>query len=811
MSESKELVYSSNDAPATWNSSQKAEPEYEYYGDEFKERAINFNAYLGALLRYSWLVILLTVVGTLLAVVYVAQKPDYFEASARVQVNRENNPAIDSAKAGSIVVNSADDPSYFSTQFQILEGSGLLRRVVKTLDLEHNQTFVNPQKGQERTKWQNVLHFIGIGNDGDRIQKPSENQIAINTESFSSSYKDSQEDVERLTPYVNLLKRGLDISPVKEKRVAWGETRLIDIEYTHNDPHIASLVANAIADIYVLNNLEQKIQTNATAGDFLQKRVAELQSQIRSGEETLINYSKSHQLLSLDEKQDVVVQRLTNLNSRLMEAENERNIAEAAYRASLRPGAVASLTEGTDAQSSQLESKLNDLRQQRLQLLSEYKENSPEVLDIDRQIASVKNDVNDRKAHADRMLTTNLETKYRQALGREEDLRGQFEEQRHAVLSQNEAAINYKIVQQEIETNKSLLQGLLQRSKENDVILNDTPNNISVVDRALTPRSPSGPKRSGSVMIAFMMSFVTGIGLVLLIKFFDDTVNDVEDVETSLRLPVVASIPSVLRSSNYKKLFLFKRQREVNNSDRALTLVSSPAATPHFLESYLHLRTSFLLATAGGPPKKLLVTSSQPSEGKTTTAINLATVLSQVGTKVLLIDCDLRRPSLHQIFNLGNGNGLSTLLAAKDLSELDIFKAIQKDEKSGLFILTTGPNPPNPANLFGSEQMRRLMAILESAFNHIIIDSPPIVLFTDSAILSSLVDGTLLVVRKGQASRELMMRGRKILRDVGARIFGVVFNDISTHANSYYSNGYYKASESPDEGDGSSLLGLTGS
>src|SRR6185369_4113531 len=237
----------------------------------------------------------LTVLVTGATILYVAQKPDYYRAQARVQVNSENNPAAGSKNGSNpiIVNNQANDPAYFTTQLQILEGSGLLRKVIKTLDMENNKNFFNPQNGRDLTAWQNVKKMFGF------YRPPVVEQPATSAKSPKGALKlktetstlDSDAETERLAPLVAMLKRNLVITPVKDPRTKTAETRLIDIEYTHQDPAIATKIANTIADAYVLQNLEQKIQTNASASDFLQKRVAELQSDIREGEERLINYA----------------------------------------------------------------------------------------------------------------------------------------------------------------------------------------------------------------------------------------------------------------------------------------------------------------------------------------------------------------------------------------------------------------------------------------------------------------------------------------------------------------------------------------
>jgi succinoglycan biosynthesis transport protein ExoP len=770
------------------------------YGFEAHGKKIDLGEYWQAIRKRLWLIASITAVITLLVTVYVSQKPDYYMATTRVQVNLENNPALGDAKGG-FVFQGVYDPSHFSSQLQIIEGSGLLRRVVNSLDLQNNQAFLNPRASQNNSVWRNVVRMIGMGQSTNTSQpQASRDQITLTPTipSEPSAKVIDEKELERLAPYVGMLKSGLTVSAVKENRVKNTETRLIDIRFTHYDPEVATKIANDIADTYVSQNYERKIENNATAGDFLQKRVTELQSQIRTNEERLMNYAKNNQILSLDAGQNTVVQRLADLNSKLSQAEGDRIMAEAAYRASQRPGAATAQTD-SDGRATALETRLSELRNQRARLLVEYTDEAPEIVELNKQIALALQEIKETRSRATNTLTTNLETKYQEALARQQDLSRIFNQQRAEVLAQNQAAINYRIIQQDIETDKSLLNGLLQRSKENDVVLSGTPNNVLVVDRALTPRAPVGPKRGQYVVLAFLLSLGLGIGLALLLNYLDHTVRTVDDIESRLHLPVLSEVPSVAKSKMMLQLTTFGSNKRESYSMAVLDLKHEPALT----EAYLHLRTGVLLATAGGPPEILLITSGQPSEGKTTTAINMATVLAQTGVRVLLIDADLRRPSLHTILGLNyNGHdpskGLSSLLTAKALDEETIVDSIKFHEESGLYVLTSGPLPPNPANLICSPQMEQLLGLLRSKFTHIVIDSPPVGFFTDGVLLSRLVDGVLLVVRSGKSPLEVAQRAKKLLWDAGASFFGVVLNDCPGPISKYYPYNYNRVAELPE-------------
>jgi polysaccharide biosynthesis transport protein len=388
---------------------------------------------------------------------------------------------------------------------------------------------------------------------------------------------------------------------------------------------------------------------------------------------------------------------------------------------------------------------------------------------------------------------TTLETRYKQALGREQALRKSFDEQRAETLTQNEAAINYRIIQQEIETNKTLLNSLLQGAKENDVVIAGKPNNISVVDYGLAPDAPVGPNRTRTIFMAFFLSIGVGIGLALFLEYLDDSVHTTEEVERGLHLPALAVIPSVGGASGGRfgligtSKALLKRNGNGHVEKNEELLINLDSRSP-LAEAYRHLRTSVLLSSAGRAPKSLLVTSSLPGEGKTTTAVNTASSLAQTGATVVIIDADMRRPRLRSIFGIEEQLGLSSILSSS-VSESEILGMVARDETTGLGILTSGPIPPNPAELIGSDQMRELLSVLQRHFDHVVIDSPPVSSFTDGVLISTMVDGVLLVVHGGKSSRHIVRRSKQLLQEVGAKIFGVVLNNIEIQSHDYY---YYQ-------------------
>jgi polysaccharide biosynthesis transport protein len=385
---------------------------------------------------------------------------------------------------------------------------------------------------------------------------------------------------------------------------------------------------------------------------------------------------------------------------------------------------------------------------------------------------------------------TTLETRYRQALATEQSLRAAFEQQKSETITQNEAAINYRIQEQELATYKDLLNGLLQRAKENDVILAGTSNNVHVDSFALLPRDAVSPRRLRIVAVIFLLSLGLGAGLAVFLDHLDDTVHSSEEAERVLRLPALAVIPALNGASPSRWLRALSPGRQASRPADSETPLIHRMKASGLAEAYRQLRTSVLLSTAGHAPKTLLVTSNDASEGKTTTAVNVAISLAQTGARVLLIDGDMRRPRLHTVFDLPNDYGLSQCLSTeKNMAE--VMSCISTDEDSGVFILTSGQIPPNPAELLGSVQMRTLLSELQDHFTHIILDSPPIASVTDAVLISTIVDGVLLVVQYGRCSKQSLRRSRNLLHQVGARIVGVVLNKVDESTKEYRYWGYY--------------------
>jgi capsular exopolysaccharide synthesis family protein len=772
------------------NSKIMADPEpYRMYRGGQPEESVQLLDYWRAIRKRLWLIIGIAIIATTLTAIYMSRRPNIYDSTARVQVDMEQvNPELKTGERRGPIPNN--DPSYFNTQLQILTSESLLRRVVKEIDLENNKEFMPPKGDESAFSVRGILKLAGLSNDK---KKEDENKVPLATNSGESAEEIAE--AMRLSPFVLELKKNLRVDPVRESRSSFKETRLIDITYRHTSAELATLIVNTIATAFSKNNEEIKGKKSGKTNTFLQDRIASLQSELERDEKKLAQLKQDGNILKLDENATITLEGLRGIQKNLLDAENKRKDLEAQLNAAKKPEFRTALTESGPGQKfiTDTTQAINALRQRRNLLLEEYVEGAPEIKEVDTQINTLTKALDEFRQTAQKNFLTEIEAKYRQIKEQEEKIRIEYNRQFNEAEKQNQAGIAIKLLEQNLETKRDLLKNLNTSVRENDIEAVGTENNIRVVDSAIPPTEPVGPRRLLNVIIALFLSTAFGVGLALFLEYLDDTVRTTDDVENVLRLPALAVIPSIDISARRRLLLVGANEDPKARVKTELLINADPRSA--LSEAYRQLRTSILLSTAGHAPKSLLITSSVPSEGKTTTAVNTATSLAQTGVNVLIIDADMRRPRLHNIFGIGNNEGLSTILSSA-MDEKEILKVIHQDPESNLYMLTSGPVPPNPAELIGSEQMRNLVRILENNFTHIIIDSPPIASFTDGVLIASMVSGVLLVVHSGKSSRHIIKRSRQLLSDVGAKIFGVVLNNVNlkSHSNSYYyyQNYYYQ-------------------
>jgi polysaccharide biosynthesis transport protein len=766
--------------------------------------------YWRAVRKRLWLVIGIAVIATLLASIYMARRPNVYSSRAVVQVDLEQtNPDLVTTDRQRPMSNP--DPAYFNTQLQLLSSDGLLRRVIKEYNLDSNSEFQKARSDGSTSPWRSILRTIGLA---PAERSPRDRTTTDLTTDLSLATAEDIEESIRLAPFVEMLKKNLDIDPVRESRATVKDTRLIGLSYRDTDPELAAVVVNAIAETFTRSNQEKRSGTSRKTNDFLQERIATLQSEVKNDEQRLVDLTREVGILKTDGEQTIVIDRLAGLNKQLLEAENQRKNAEANFFAiSNSPDKVKALAEEQMARfiteqensirnlQSDILKKVADLRQMRALKLQDFQEGAPEIREMDAQInsyedsidkavAKFRSDLESYRQRTSKGLLENLRTKYLQAKQQEDKIRVDFNKQFNEAQGQNQSAVSLKLLQQTIDTNKGFLDNLRKQVSGNDVAAQGSDNNISVIEIAVPSYVAVSPRRMTAVLTAMLLSTMFGIGLALFLDYLDDSIRTTEEIENFLQLPALAAIPSI-ESLPRRKLLLVGENEGEKPPPTSDLLISSDTRSS-LAEAYRHLRTSILLSTAGHAPKSLLITSSLPSEGKTTTATNTAISLAQTGAKVLIVDADMRRPRLHSIFGIDNSVGLSMLLSS-ELSDDELTRAVRQDEKSKLHLMTSGPIPPNPAELIGSEQMATLMRMLQDRFTHVVVDSPPIASFTDGVLIASMVDGVILVVNAGRSSRQVVRRSKQLLNEIGAKIFGVVLNkvDLSPKENNYYYQSYY--------------------
>lgn len=768
MTQDERLIPASRDLDRTLTELAQSKPYGKYEKYTGAQHETNLREYFFIILKRKWLIMSLVLVVTSLVTIQAYRQPSIYEGATTIRIEAKPQSPL---QTGQIVINTAPDPSFWNTQLKLLENPSLARQVIVTLNLQKDPAFLG---GQAQSSVFISLKRIFSRDKAAIPEKTTSPETEPVGEQELKERQFTAEELAGLEPYEDAITSNLTVEPIIG-------TNLVNIRYRHTNSALAQKIANTLADVFVTNNVERQELGNSKAEVVIMQEIAKYQDKIKKEGDARFAFARDNDLPITNEPGNNLEQvRVQTYSQQLLAAENERRNRLSAYEAAKNASDPFSNPEvQKDERIIELRKKLSDLRDKETALLQKYTPEWPDVKQVQAQIKQLEEEL----AKAPKEVLASMKARADAAANQQKSLEAAYLRQHNVTTQQTKNIVQLAAMTQELATDQQYLNTLLQKRRELSATSGQGGTNVSVSNYSRLPHEPVGPARMRNIVIAFVLSLIVGIGLAFLLDFLDDTVKSIDDVDRYIHLPALALIPA----ARSEKRLRGAEPTPAPQDATALAMVNdvrSPIA-----EAYRHLRTSLLLSSAGTPPRTILVTSSQPSEGKTTTAINTAFMLAQTGAEVLIIDCDLRRPRLHAHFNLSNARGLTNCLSgeSKDLDNL-----IQTyDKQPNLKLLPSGPIPPNPAELLGSEEMRRLLVSLSEKFTHIIVDSPPAISFTDASILSTFVDGVILVVHGGRSSRAVVRRAKQQLLDVGAHIFGVVLNNVKIESHDYYYAGYY--------------------
>jgi succinoglycan biosynthesis transport protein ExoP len=703
--------------------------------------------YIRILVKRKW--VILGCFALIFAVVTIAslKMTPVYEASGTIAINKPDS-TLNFQNSGGFSLDYYD-PTELDTEVKILQSDLLALQVIKDLNLDHQ----------------------GGSPSGD--QAPSSLSLQ---QTADPTQADSSHASDMLAGFKGSLR--ILLSP---------NTRIIEVRYRSADAQMAASVVNKLMSTYVENNFKSRFESTMQASEWLNNQLVDLRMKVETTQEKLVRYQKEHEILGMDEKQNITTAKLDELNKELTTAESERMDKEAFYRLveSGDPDAIASSAAGIDtgpgSQSASalldtLRGKQAELHIQIADLNTQFGPSYPKLAQLNNQLKEVDSQIQAEM----KKLVGKVRGQYTTALQRESMLREALEKQKQEANKLNESAIQYNILKRDSESYRQLYEGLLQRMKEAGVSAGLKSNNFRIVDAARVPRGPIEPNIPRNLLFASVLGLMSGVGLAFLLEGLDNTVRTTEQAQMISGLASLGMIPLGSKSSregpNGKRLALA-------SSNEAVELITQARPQSQMAESYRALRTSLLLTNVGAPPKVIMVTSALPQEGKSTTSINTAIVLAQKGVRVLLIDADLRRPSIHKTLGMGPRSGLSNVLTGSATLQQAIARSTVLPN---LFILPAGTPPPNPAELLASAQMREVLSELSLQYDHIVVDTPPTLSVTDAVVLSPRADAVILVIRSGQTTKQALRRSRDVLMRVNAKVAGVLLNAVDLSSPDYY-------------------------
>jgi capsular exopolysaccharide synthesis family protein len=662
-----------------------------------------------------------------------------YTAKATLQIDREVANVVNMQNVQP-QEEQGESEEFYQTQYGLLKSPALAERVISTLGLANSPLF---------------LHTAGLK------PLPADQQNAARARAVFD---------EKVFKKVS---SSLAVDPVRG-------SRLVALSFDSPDPNIAAQVANSFADNFIQTNLERRFQSNSYARDYLEKQIAIAKTRLEAAERAAVAYAIDQHIINLHDEgdssnpqlpippQSLNEQHLSEIDTALAAAQADRMDAEAKWRQANAAQGIALTQVLQDPTIQVLSDQRAVLEGQYQNQMRLFRPGYPPAVQLKAQIDDLNAKIEAQTAN----VKTSLRGNYEASLHREQQLSAQVEGLKAQVLNDKDRSIQYNFLQREVDTSRTLYDGLLERYKEVGVTGGVQANNISIIDRADAPLKPSKPKVAINLAIALLVGVGLGALAAFIAEALDQAIRTVTDVEQKLGLPLMGAVPLLTKGVTPEEAMKDPRS--------------------NFWEAYYSIRTALQFSSTTGVPHSLVVVSAGPGEGKTTTAIALANSLARLGAKVVLVDADLRKPSLHTRLGLEHGVGLTNFLTgAAKFSELP-----QATENPSLFAITSGPIPPTPAELLADTRVRSFFAEAKQLFDIVIVDGPPVMGFADAPMIAAAVDGTLLVVESGRSNRGQIRSALRRLRMGQAKILGVVLAKYDVRKASYgygqgYGYGYY--------------------
>ncbi|SEA74119.1 capsular exopolysaccharide family [Thiothrix caldifontis] len=722
--------------------------------DDSDDDEIDLRELWSVIKRRKGTIALIFVLVTMISLLVTLSMTPIYRAGVTLEINTEEKRVLDyDVEAGS--QGPTDSKDFYQTQYELLKSRSLADRVIDRMKLESRlkgEELEKPFYADTLTTVKSWFNFSG-------------NTTGDNPDSLDSSTPTMASKLgER--PLSSIFLNNVTVAPVKNSKI-------VTVHYDDPDPEMAALVANALADNYIDMNLERRAGSTDYAKKFLEEQLAQTKSKLEESESKLVQYAKEKSIFNTDDKTSLVSQKLQGLSAALTEAEKERIATESEFKQAQASKSLNRVQSSSVIQQLKTsKAKLQADYQEKLQI---YKPDYPLMQQLQQQISELDQEIQRESSLEKSTAQSALQSDYMAAKQKEAQLKAEVEKYKLELLSSQDKSIGYNTLQREVETNRQLYEGLLQRVKEVNVAGLANTNNISIVDSALVPYAVHKPNTRLNLALGAVLGLFLGAVVAFMLEFLDDRIKSTEDLEKVLSLPVLGVAPTA--------------GKDGKQNNYALMTVEKP--TSAVAEAFRSLRTNLMFATRAGAPRVMNVTSCDASEGKSSTAINLATAFAQAGKRVLLIDADLRKPTLHKHFKLDNSKGLSHYLIGQE----NLHDITQASFIPEVYIIPSGPLTPNPVELLSSERLGELVAFAdapECTFDIIIIDSPPVLGLADALVIGNRTHATLLVAAWNQSRKRPVQAAFQRLRQARNNVIGVVMTKAKGNTSgAYYNYDYY--------------------